>query len=514
MANKITSTSTGERKTSTSRKLTKEEMDAYSGAVIAAANWVPAFRDSIALLRPFVDMTAETAYTDRYARVGLSPWFFYKLNDNQRASVILHETMHCLNNHFQRWETAGFFNGRSANIAGDFEINCGIDKLANSDLKFAVFPEQTPWNLERYKAMEYYYGEVQKHQDELKEQYCQCEDDHSDCDDHDKQDGGQDQGTQGAPSNQPGDGQDNASDDGNGSGGSNEGQPGGDQITNGMGDTGEGEGNCDCCGKPKFPKKMCDEATDQRSQAADDAGIERASDAEQTIARNNSMTRMIDELNNPSKSRGDGAMNDFLEYTKRFLTPPKVNWRNVLRSQIGRISEAIIKGRVDYSYRRTNRKTSSSEFIFPALVQYVPTTMFAFDTSGSMGKDDYMRILTEVESLLKAVTKGKNSLRVFSIDTSVKSVKQVKSVSDVKFEGGGGTDMSCGVAYINDMGKNDRPDIFVLATDGYTSWEPYEAQLRILKKKGVAHILLVTDEGGYKTVPDSLKKLCTVIDCS
>jgi len=84
------------------RELTKEEMDIYSGAILSACVKIPAFRPTLALMRPFYDYTASTAYTDRYSRVGLSAWFFEELDPSRRGSILLHEAFHIVNNTFLR----------------------------------------------------------------------------------------------------------------------------------------------------------------------------------------------------------------------------------------------------------------------------------------------------------------------------------------------------------------------------------------------------------------------------
>jgi len=137
------------------RLLTQEEQESYSTAVVYGIIIIPAFRDAVALLRPFYDGGAKTAYTDRFARVGLSPWFF-SLNIYQRASVILHETMHVLNNHFAR-EDALSADPKLGNICGDFEINCGLDMLPKVDLSVGIFPDKNPYSYKRYLSLEQYY---------------------------------------------------------------------------------------------------------------------------------------------------------------------------------------------------------------------------------------------------------------------------------------------------------------------------------------------------------------------
>ena len=113
-----------------------------------------------ALLAPFVDITAETAYTDVRARVGVGLAFFYEWDDRLRAFALAHEALHVANRHFQRADEMGrtFEDAhRMLNLAGDMEINdllrnMGVARSEDED-RF-VFPEGMGY--ERSRTMEEY----------------------------------------------------------------------------------------------------------------------------------------------------------------------------------------------------------------------------------------------------------------------------------------------------------------------------------------------------------------------
>lgn len=505
------------------RKLTQEEQEIFSSTLIRGAFMVPVFRDALSLLRPFYDESCQTAYVDPYSRVGLGKWFFEELNVIQRTGVILHESMHVLNNYWVRLEAiAG--DPRIGNYAHDFEINCGLDKLPTLDMGHAVFPDMPQFGYERYQTFEQYYHLLNQ---DLKDGKFQCPV-------HGSQSHSTDNSTpQGGQQGDPSEGQSSSGEqkDSQGGGGqrgdSEQGSPDGQQGEESQGGEGQGEGQqghqhgksgkkctCDPNGLP-VPGNggtPCDEATESRSAEADEAGVARASDAEQSIAKKNTLVRIQEELKKP-RTAGNSHMHDFLSLAEGQMMPPRVSWQSIFRRIMAKNNDAVIRGKSDFSYRRTNRRAHDSEFVFPGLVQYSPSVMFAIDTSGSMQHDDYYALLSEIEGIIKATSKGRTPLNVFSIDTKVENFKPVRNVKQVSLQGGGGTDMAMGLHFVNALDKKKRPDIFVLATDGFTDWNSYLQRLEE-GKRFYRHVLLVTNQAGFNGVPDEIRRLCSVIDIS
>lgn len=460
------------------RRLTKEEREIYAGAAINATTFMPAFRDAIGLLNPYMDATAKTAYTDRYARVGVSYWFLYLLNPYQRASVLLHECMHVLNNHFVRGEMMGLKNNLM-NIAGDFEINTTLERVPQVDLSVAIFPDKGEYNYPKGLTLEQYATLLKE-----------------DGKDEENSTSGPDGDSAPDPSGQSGDGSGEGGESGDGEG-SGEGQPG----------SGSGGSISD---EDSDKNWGCSSSTEKRSASADDAGIERASSAEQSTAKSNTIARISEEINS-SRAAGNGHMNEFYKIVLDQISPPKVDWRKMFERIISRANDAIIRGRSDYSYRRVSRRLSDSQYIFPGMVKYVPKAMLGVDISGSMTNDDYQKTLTEAEGIMKTSSKVKGGLQVFSVDTKVGNIQLVNSVKELNLYGGGGTDMSVAFTFIASLPAKERPDIFVLATDGGTDWSSVEREALEIYNK-VKLIVLVTSEYGWGLVPESLKDLITMID--
>ena len=135
------------------RKLTQEELGIFTETVLTAVNRTPVFREGFALLSPFVDATAETCYTDKHARVGLSYRFLYALDPSTRATWLTHEVMHLLNNHFTRFATADVRAAR-ANIVGDLEINTCLHANRTMTTSHMLLPQD--YDLKKFKTMEWY----------------------------------------------------------------------------------------------------------------------------------------------------------------------------------------------------------------------------------------------------------------------------------------------------------------------------------------------------------------------
>ena len=135
------------------RKLTQEELGIFTETVLTAVNRTPVFSEGFALISPFVDATAETCYTDKHARVGLSYRFLYALDPSTRATWLTHEVIHLLNNHFTRFAAAGVRAAR-ANIVGDLEINTCLHANRTMTTSHMLLPQD--YDLKKFKTMEWY----------------------------------------------------------------------------------------------------------------------------------------------------------------------------------------------------------------------------------------------------------------------------------------------------------------------------------------------------------------------
>ena len=150
---------------------------------------------------------------------------------------------------------------------------------------------------------------------------------------------------------------------------------------------------------------------------------------------------------------------------------PKVDWRQILKK---RLSTAIAVGRgsrIDYTYRKPNRRASILKpIILPSLQGNLHSQLtVVVDTSGSMNGAPLSQAMGEVYGILRQVHQ-----RVSLVPCDAKGYTPIvlKGVSDLKnlveIPGGGGTNMIEGIeAALNLIPK---PDTILVLTDGYTPY--------------------------------------------
>jgi len=147
---------------------------------------------------------------------------------------------------------------------------------------------------------------------------------------------------------------------------------------------------------------------------------------------------------------------------------PKVDWRRLLAAEV-RKGVAAVAGLVDYTYQRPSRRAGvSPDVILPAMQRPTPEVVVVCDTSASMTQEQLAQVLSEVGALLRGVGVARRRLRVVAVDAAVHTVKRVSKVGQVDLVGGGGTDMSAGLAAVARL--RPRPSVVVVLTDGMTPW--------------------------------------------
>ncbi|MDX6215919.1 MAG: hypothetical protein QOG99_1503, partial [Frankiales bacterium] len=150
------------------------------------------------------------------------------------------------------------------------------------------------------------------------------------------------------------------------------------------------------------------------------------------------------------------------------IRPSRTDWRKVLAAEV-RHSLAAIAGNVDYTYRRPSRRASATHpVVLPSLYRPVPLVAVVCDTSGSMHEELLARALAEIQNLLTRGGLRAAQLKVLSVDTEVHAISRVAHASQVKLEGGGGTDMGAGLDAA--LRLRPRPSLVIVLTDGYTPW--------------------------------------------
>lgn len=159
-----------------------------------------------------------------------------------------------------------------------------------------------------------------------------------------------------------------------------------------------------------------------------------------------------------------GKLPGGLERWAKQWVKPVVPWRQVLRGAV-RNAVRMAQGSTDYTYQRVNRRSATLGVVLPALVKYTPNVALVLDTSGSMREDDLAHAIAEVSGVLRAVG---TSVTVLATDSSAAPAQRVSRARDIKLLGGGGTNMSVGIAAAERL--SPKPDLVIVVTDCETPW--------------------------------------------
>ncbi|NRQ39087.1 hypothetical protein HII36_45785 [Nonomuraea sp. NN258] len=159
-------------------------------------------------------------------------------------------------------------------------------------------------------------------------------------------------------------------------------------------------------------------------------------------------------------ARGDvpGGWRRWAESTLR----PAADWRTLLAALVRR-SMSQAAGRVDHSYRRPSRRSSTvPSVVLPALVRPEPRVVVLVDTSASVTEARLRQVLGELDGVLRAA--GRRQVPVICCDARAYPAQVVRRAADVALVGGGGTDLRAGFAAAGPA------DLLVVLTDGETPW--------------------------------------------
>ena len=179
---------------------------------------------------------------------------------------------------------------------------------------------------------------------------------------------------------------------------------------------------------------------------------------------------------------------------------PTLDWKKLLAFNI-RAAASNVAGRRDYTYARPSRRQSAinsagTNFILPAMRQpQPPSVAIVLDTSGSISNDMLDLYLGEIRGIFSAVGVS-SGIWVLPCDSKVHEVEKIRSfdLTKLRIKGGGGTDMSVGIAEA--LTIRPRANIIITLTDGATPWP---------EKKPVGSIIylaVLTSQSFVSYVPD------------
>ena len=149
----------------------------------------------------------------------------------------------------------------------------------------------------------------------------------------------------------------------------------------------------------------------------------------------------------------------------------KVDWRKLLRKRLVELHKTIC------TYSKPDRRFLSRGNIIPGNKKIqgenAVEAWVCIDTSGSISDEELGKAFAQLKDMFK---KFSVKARLFWWDTVVYPEKNefydIKDIAKLKPAGGGGTDINCVYAYIEDQiktskGRIQKPDNIIIFTDGY-----------------------------------------------
>ena len=178
--------------------------------------------------------------------------------------------------------------------------------------------------------------------------------------------------------------------------------------------------------------------------------------------------RVIAQDIKAAAGRGRGSVPAGLDrWADATLAAPTLPWQQVLRGAVRATIAAAAAGRADYTYLRPSRRRVPG-VIRPAMRGVLISAAVIVDTSGSMGEAQLNAALSEIGGVLSASGISRDHLHVLACDAAAAAPQLVRSLSDVRLTGGGGTDMRVGIDAA--MRLRPAPDVSIVLTDGDTPW--------------------------------------------
>jgi predicted metal-dependent peptidase len=173
-------------------------------------------------------------------------------------------------------------------------------------------------------------------------------------------------------------------------------------------------------------------------------------------------------------SRDYGSVSaDLLRWARREILPPKVHWRDKLRRLV-RAGVSNATGKIDYTWSRPGRRQAcqtgvalalgGEDIVLPTLRGFHPNVAVGVDTSGSMGEDEILRAMSEVDGVLRAAGTPVTLLACdFQMAGPPKKIRNMAEAAKC-LRGGGGTDFRVIFAEVEKL--RPRPGMFIFMTDG------------------------------------------------
>ncbi len=170
-------------------------------------------------------------------------------------------------------------------------------------------------------------------------------------------------------------------------------------------------------------------------------------------------------------------------------------WQQVLGASVRR-AVAFRHGSTLPTYRKLSRRQAASpRTILPGSVRPVPCVAVVVDTSGSMDDGLLAQAVGEVDGVLQAMAV---EVQVYSCDVSASDAGRVRRARDLQLVGGGGTDLTVGIAVA--LAGRPRPEVLIVLTDGETPWPA-------VPPTGCAVVAVVITRGAGPECPEWVQRV-------
>lgn len=470
----------------------------YNNVITYSVMRFPIFTEAIMMTVPYYNKNVKIASIDDKWRLALGDGFFNmgeKYNDlpsrpSHQAFVICHEICHGINLHFQRAKSAHMNDGDNVMLAGDLEINQQFQNMYGLIMPDEfVMPESM--HLKPFQRMEYYYSEL------LKKANNNSQDAPSSSNNGSDNENGQQHNTDSKSSSKS---ENNESSNEK----SNRNKNKGEQET--QSDNGSGDKNSE----DENDNTVACENYQETSSQADALNIPKPSMSSINMAFQKTKERALEQSKMYGKGSAEAKIADWLSLN---MTPAKVDWRERFRKivSLSKVSKSFQT--VEKSYSKVNKRASAfnPEIIMPGLISYDPQIIMALDTSGSMSSKEIRNAVNEVDGIISN-NLGKGCFRIFCVDSDVKKIQIVYNIKELNLSGMGGTDMTPAFKLVKNMKGVSKPDLFILATDGFVPWNNCK---NVMPDCNI--VLLITDSSGMKQIPQWLIQIIgekNVIDIS
>lgn len=466
---------------STGRTIVKHPTK-LTGAKMRATKMWPACAFAILSQKAHPRKGIGTMAVDSHWRLYYDPEFIEKTPIHELAGVLLHETAHLLLKHHKRSNPSMDF--QLWNVATDLAINCMLHSAGIALPSGVLMPSK--YDLPDGKSAEWYYRELTQKAEQEEQQSTQEEADQDEQEQEDEQpeesednsDTSQDADSEPEESDQDGDDSDDQSGDSDGE------QPEDSSEQSGQPTESDSDGDAESSDQPGQGQPNPDDQDYEQAQGGGGScsdGVQRPwelpspvdgdgddSDDDDTGAiSDDDADDIIKQVAERAEQAGKdhGSLQGYLDEILR----PKIDPKRLLLKAIRKCTDNIMAGGDGkFSYRRPSRRPAiSSNFLRPRNFTPTPRIKILIDTSGSMGKDDYMRSLGLVSKCLNSL-RLRDGIEVVTGDTRESWAGKVYDHSKVCLAGGGGTDMGYILQEITKA--KVKPDLIIVCTDGYTGW--------------------------------------------